>query len=251
MGVFRFNPASTTTIVWGTLATVLQNVSDGAWTIACPIRFNAVGGGSFHALGYMKGSGVVKAGFSINAAGPSPVVDIGSGPTAVGLNPSASTDYMYVVAHTAGGTVTFSRYIKSTDTWAHNTPATVLSDQIASNSIELGAWQGADLLDGWMPAWACWEGKMGQTDVEALSVGWKTSSLYASAFGAPKFLTQLNTTSPTDMMGNGSAVTVTGGSVDGAQTVSGWLFDGTGVDNTTKPAKLGMFDPQLNPREWF
>jgi hypothetical protein len=251
MGVFRFNPASTTTIVFATLATALQNVSDGAWTIACPIRFNALGGGNFRALGYFKASGVVKAGLSINAIGPSPVVDLGSGPTASGINPSTGTDYMYVAAHTSAGTVTFSRYTKSSNTWDHNTPATTLSNQIASDSLEIGAWQGADLLDGWMPAFAAWEGKMDQTNVEALSVGWKTSSLYSSAFGAPLFLTQLNTTSPTDMMGNASGLTVTGGSVDSGQTVSDWLFDGTGVDNTMKPGLPGWWDPQINPKGWF
>jgi hypothetical protein len=113
----------------------------------------------------------------------------------------------------------------------------------------------SEFFDGWVGVVAWWEGAMSQANKEALDNNWRTSDLWNSAHGQPTFLCECNVAgaSVTDLAGNASSPSVTGTTLDAAETLDSWNFDGTGfvVDNTTKPVLPGLFDPQLKDNMWF
>lgn len=194
-------------------------------------------GVAYRAPGYLlsgTGNGVAEAGVSLST-GNRLHPDIGPGEDTAAGNPTfASTADTYVaVISKAAGTVApiVSRYVKSTVTWTHYTLTTTVADQIATTMIELGAWQNGDYFDGWIGVAAFWEGAMSQTNKEALVTNWRTSDVWTSAHGQPAFLSELNVAglSAVDLAGNASSITVTGTSLDAAETLDSWNFDGTGA----------------------
>jgi hypothetical protein len=233
MGTLRFDGADDR-LRWATLATNLLNVSDGAWTFAAGVK-RATDDAAFHAFSYLlsgTGNGTVEAGLSINGS-DALQTDVDAfaqtGPTITG-----TTETYFIVASKGAGSspITYSRYVKSTTTWTHQTTAGNLVDQIAATMLELGAWQGTgDFFDGWMSVAAWWEGAMSQADKEALVANWRTSDLWTSAHGQPAFLVELNVAgaSVSDLAGNASALTATGTTLDAAETFSSWNYNGTGA----------------------
>lgn len=244
MGVLQFTSASTSSLKWTTLATVLANVSDGAWTAAWLIKRN-MNPANFDALGYLlsgSGAGVVQAGCSIETT-DGMVTDISSQPNsntgATAWTFTESTAVILVGAK-AATTVrpTYSKYVKATTTWTHDTPSggTALADGIAATMLELGAWEGGDLLDDChMGVAAFWEGSMTNTQKQELATNWQTSDWWGNSMGAPKFLVELNVAgaSVVDLAGNASSLAVSGTSLDAAETLSSWNFNGTGAAAAT------------------
>jgi hypothetical protein len=74
---------------------------------------------------------------------------------------------------------------------------------------------------------------MTNANKDANFTNWRTSDIWNNPHGRPAFLVEFNvpTANLVDLAGNASGMTVIGGamSVDAAQTLDGWLFDGTGV----------------------
>ena len=249
-GAVRFNGGS---FKWTSLLTALQNTSDGAVTAAFVIK-RAVDDANFHGLGYLlssTGNGVTEFGLSIEGSTnqDSLLADINGESVLRGNTPTQPTitgtieSYFLVISKAAGtSAITFSVYPKSVATWTHVTSNNTLGNQTAATMLELGAWQTGDLFNGWMAVAAFWEGEMSQANKEALVTNWRTSDLWTSAHGQPTFLTELNTATPTDLAGNASSRTTTGSAptLDAAETMAGWNFDGTGGGGGFVPRRRSL-----------
>lgn len=235
MGVLRFTSSGSNRVKWTTLAQALKDVGDGAYTGVWVLK-RATDDAVFHGLGYLlsgTGNGIVEAGLSLN--GSDNLVYDGDGFPASNLAITGTTEtYMVVVTKAAGlSPLTYSRYVKSTGVWTHHSPGS-LADQIDATMLELGAWQNGDFFNGWIGVNAWYEGAMSQAQKEALVTNWRTSDLWTSAFGQPQFLVELNAAAASlvDLAGNASGVTATGTSLDAAETLAAWNFDGTGATTT-------------------
>lgn len=246
MGALRFQSASTSTLKWTSLASALSLVSDGAWTAAWLLKRNT-NPVNFDALGYLlsgAGAGVVQAGCSIETT-DGMVTDISSQPNSntgsVAWTFTESTPVILVGAK-ATGTVrpTYSKYVKASTTWTHDAPSggATLPNGIASTMLEIGAWEGGDLLDDChIGVVAFWEGDMTNSQKQELATNWQTSDWWNNTLGTPMFLVELNVAgaSVTDLAGNASSLTVSGTSLDAAETLTSWNFNGTGAVASTAP----------------
>jgi len=251
MGVLQFNGTSDH-VRWTTLAAALQNVSDGAFTCAALVR--GVGmtvGADFDAIAYLlsgTGNGVVEAGLSFDAADQL-VCDNGTTAPSSGTSLVDATTYIVVTKKAAGTVRVTYDWFPFGGAWSHAAPGggNTTPDQTAATMLEIGSWQnGSDLFDGYIGLVGFWEGDMTNLQTEALSTNWRTSDWWTHAFGQPKFLCELNVagSSLTDLAGNASALTATGTTLDGAQTLNSWNFNGTGGGGATSTkAGSGIIGP--------
>lgn len=247
MGVLRFTASGSNRLKWTTLAQALKDVSDGAWTCAFLVKM-AANDANYAGFGYLlssTGDGVAEAGLGQHA-NDNLFSDIGS----VGEGPSltSTTESYFVVASKAAGSsvITYSRYVESTATWTHSSPAGSIPNQIDATMLELGAWQNGDFFDGWMGVAAFWEGAMSQANKEALVTNWQTSDLWTSAHGQPAFLVELNVAaaSVTDLAGNASSSSHVGTALDSGETLASWNFDGTGSGSAVQASRGLSYDVQ-------
>lgn len=232
MGTLRLTSSGSNRVKWTTLAATLADVGDGAFTMAIAVK-RATDDASFHGLMYGlsgTGDGTVEQGMSLNGSDLM-VIDDGGFPASTLAITGTTETYFLVLSKAAGsGAVIHSRYVKSTTTWTHQGPGN-RADQIDFTMIEVGAWQNGDFFNGWVAVAAWWEGDMTQVNKEALVTNWRTSDLWTSAHGTPKFLVEFNVAggSLVDLAGNASGITVTGTSLDAAESFASWNYDGTGA----------------------
>lgn len=237
MGVLQFTGGGSNRVKFQTVTATLADIGDGAWTECVVFKRS---GSSFQGLLYGLsgvGDGTTEAGFGLNSTNAL-IMDV-AGYGSAGQTAAVSTVYMAVVRKAAGlAAVTYELYNKGTGTWATPVVGSNLGDQIDITQVEFGAWQNGDFFSGHIGIGAIWEGAMTQANAQALATNWQTSDLYNSAHGQPKFLCELNVagTSATDLIGNASNVTVTGTSLDAAETLTSWNFDGTGATVSIAPA---------------
>ena len=233
MGVLLFDGVDDK-LKWTTLASALSNVTVGTATAAFlikPVGLNT--GSTFDAFGYLlSGTGAGTAQFGLSASnGDNPVGDYGA-PTSTTVPVVDGETYILVIRKPTAADldVNYSRYTRSTDTWAHQALTGIGKAEVAATMLELCAWQGDDPYDGYMGVAAFWEGSMSQAQVEELSVNWATSDWWNNSLGNPAFLVELNVAaaSVTDLAGNASSLTATGTTLDAGETLDTWNFDGTG-----------------------
>jgi len=236
VGVLKFTKASSERLKWSTVATALANVSDGAWSMAVLVKRNALGGGSnFNAMGYVSsgtGNGSVTVGMSFNVSDKDGV-DVGSGSFSTTSFSSTTSPYLLVISKT-NGTVAprLGWKLGSGGAWTHEALGTTMPNQIASTMLNIGCWPNtpADFFEGWIGLVAFWEGALADLDKEELDNNWRTSDIWNSSFGRPVFLAELNVAgaSVIDLAGNATSLAATGTSLDNAETLDNWNFDGTG-----------------------
>ena len=210
----------------------------------------ATDGGVFQAYTYLCSSGpTTEAGFSRNSTGLLNT-DVAGGSLST-LDIAGTTEkYIAVVKKGAGNVApVFQLYTRSTTTWSSpDTGASTLVDQIAATSLEIGTWQGgSDLVDAWIGLVGWWEGAMSQANIEQLDDGWQTSDWWASAHGTPTALIECNVAAASliDIAGNATSVSVTGSpTLDGAETLDSWNFNGDGSGGGALGAPTTMVDFQ-------
>ncbi len=235
---------------WTTLATALQNVSDGAWTMAVLFKRSTVSDdGVGEGLAYLLTSGgAAQVGVSLrDAAGTSndskPFIDVGSGPLGFQQLSSTTSPYLLVV-HKASGTTTpaYSWKLGSGGAWTHDVFDITLANGSAAGILEVGAWEASDFFAGWIGVVAFWEGQMSQTNREALDDNWQTSDWYNSAHGTPAVLIEFNVacTSLVDLIGNASSRSCTGTTLDSGETMNSWNYNGTGAGGGAPTRNLTM-----------
>jgi hypothetical protein len=85
----------------------------------------------------------------------------------------------------------------------------------------------------------------------------KTSDLYNHALGHPTFLSELNSATPTDLIGGStySSLNSSGTALTGVDPVN-WTLDGLGAgvsgsSSASGPSRVGMFTPQMRSDAWF
>jgi len=245
MGVLEFDGVNDS-LKWSTLAATLANVGDGPWTLAVLLKRGGTGiwGGVSYLLSGT-GSGTAEAGMSFRGtADPNELTtDVGGGGNSTSAFASTTSPYLFVLSK-ATGTVAprLAWKLGSGGAWTHENFDGTLANQIAATMLEIGAWQGGDFFPGHMGVVTWWEGAMSDANKEALDNNWRTSDLWNSAHGQPAFLTQLNTSTPTDLAGNASDLAVNGTTLDAGETLDSWNFDGTGaaVPTAKKLATLGV-----------
>lgn len=238
MGVLQFDGVDDR-LRWTTLAGALQNVSDGAWTVAALVKRSGLT--TWDAMSYLlsgSGAGTTEAGISFGQDVGSEEhikVDItgeagSSFPTAL---TSTASPYL-LVASKAAGTVAprLAWKLGSGGLWTHENGASTVPDQaIATFALDIGSWQNGDFFLGWIGVIGWWEGAMSDANKEALDNNWRTSDWWNSAHGRPLFLAELNVAgaSVVDLAGNASSLTATGTTLDAAETLDSWNFNGIGA----------------------
>ena len=239
MGVLSFDGINDQ-LKWTTLAQTLRDVSDGAWTVGILVKMADVG--HFNGFTYLlsgAGAGTTEAGLSFSNSLLSNTVDVGSGYSFPSNTNSTASPYIFVVSKGAG-TVNprLGWKLGVGGSWTHenNDVGGGLPDQIDSDQLQIGTWQDSDFMEGWIGLIGWWEGAMSDADKEALDNNWATSDWWNSAHGQPKFLAELNVAgaSVVDIAGNASSLTATGTTLDGAETLDSWNFDGTGTPPVEK-----------------
>lgn len=230
MGVLLFD--NTDDVVrFTTLAGPLASVGDGAWTVAVLAKMNTTG--DWNAVAYLlSGGGATQAGFSYNASVTRLYVDVGSGSTFGTFVPNATDTFIFAVSK-ATGTVAPRLGVKNLTTgsaWAHEAGSLGIANAAASSSLEIGVWQGtSDPFGGWVGLCGWWEGDMSDGQKETLSTNKQTSDWWNHSFAVPKFLSQLNVSTPSDLAGNATGLDISNlPTLDAGETLENWNFDGTG-----------------------
>lgn len=234
MGALRFDGVDDI-ISFSTLAQALKDVTDGAWT-CCVVVKRANTGNTYQGMSVLRTAGANEAGISWMGSGGgatqnSVYIDVNAVNTPTGLT-DTTNPYMLVVSKGAG-TVTprLGRKLGSGGAWTHENFDGTLPDQIDATILEIGASTlSTEFLNGWLGVVAWWEGAMSDADKEALDNNWSTSDLYNSAHGTPVFLAEFNVagSSVVDLAGNATGRAVTGTTLDAAETLNSWNFDGVG-----------------------
>jgi hypothetical protein len=236
-GALQFD-GSNDRVRWTTLASTLANVSDGAWTLAVLLKRGGTGG--WDAISYLlsgTGNGTAEAGVSFKGAATvnSLVIDVDAGQQTTNTYTDTTSPYLIVVSKGAGSaTPTVSVKLGSGGAWAasHNFSGAV-ADQIAATILDIGIYQGAsDPFVGHIGVVGWWEGAMSEANKQALGLNWRTSDWWNSAHGQPAFLAELNVacTSVVDLASNASSRDCTNApTLDAAQTLDSWNFNGTGA----------------------
>jgi len=188
------------------------------------------------------GAGTAEAGFSIDNTDHIFFDGNGEGINTQPTLTGTTETYIAVVGHPSGGICTYSRYVQSTGVWTHGNGNNAIANQIAAAILRIGSFQNDDYADAWIGLVGWWEGEMSSANRETLDNNWRTSDWWTNAHGQPTFLAQLTTTSPTDLAGNASSLTVTGATVDAGETLASWNFDGTGSAANVK-AGAGIIGP--------
>jgi len=237
MGVLQFD-GTDDRIRWTTLASALQNTSDGACTMGFLIKRDSLQAGT-HGLGYLL-SGATTAEFGLgfwDSSGGAPhhaFMDISEvGTRDFPSNLGNTTDSMLLVVSKAAGTSTprLGWKLEPGGAWTHEDANTTLVDQAAASILEIGCWEGGEFLATHIGLVGVWEGAMSDGDKEALDDNWQTSDWWQSAHGEPVFLAELNVAgaSVVDLAENASSLAVTGTTLDAAETLDDWTFNGTGI----------------------
>lgn len=219
---------------WTTLAAALGNVSNGPWTCAALVKRNTFT--TFDAVAYLNEyDGVeelTQAGCSIldtDVVG----VDVGA-LLPKGTATIANNDVRIVCASKGAGSVAPRGGIKNLtagSAWTHEAFSSALADQVAANRLEIAVWiSTGDPFDGWIGLVGFWEGAMSDAQKEELSTNARTSDWWSHSFGQPMFLAELNVAaaSVVDLAANASATAHVGTTLDGAETLAGWNFNGIG-----------------------
>ena len=230
MGVLKFDDVDDR-LRWSTLAAAIGNLPTGAWTVSTLFRRET--STTFDALTYLlTGGGVVQAGVSITDSDAARVDTVEAPETTTGLFTNTTGPIMVAVSKAAGTVAPRFHYkIGTGGTWVHTTPATTMPNKSASTVLDVGVWQAtSDPFDGWIGLIGYWSGSMSDANVEALSTNWRTSDWWLNAHGTPVFLSEHNVAaaSVVDLAGNATALTNTGPTLDAAETLSTWNFNGTG-----------------------
>lgn len=229
MGVLSFD-GTDDMLHWGTLASALANVSDGAYTIAVLWKRSSVN--SFQPLSYLTSASAIEVGMLIRPFSTDMYMLGVNGEGFMDITDS-DTPYITVVTKTAGTTAPRAHWkVGAAGSWTHSDFGSTIADQIDSTQLDIGGSviDTGDQFGGWIGLVGWWEGSMSDANVEALDNNWRTSDWWASAHGTPVFLAELDVAgaSVTDLAGNASGLSVTGTSLDSGETLESWNFDGTG-----------------------
>jgi len=205
---------------------------------------------TFDAIGYLlsgTGNGTARFGVSITND-EDLVMDYGSSRNVVGT--FATNVYMLLISKPAGSPVTCRLHWKagSGGAWTHANFSGTETFATTATMLELGAWQAGDFYGpGHMGVFAAWAANFSDADAEACDNNWRTSDLYNHSAGIPVSLIELNTSTPTDIGSSPAAsLAVTGTTLDAAQTLESWTFDGAG-GTTLSPAGLSHSRAQGSP----
>jgi hypothetical protein len=232
MGVLLFDGVNDT-IKSTSLGSGLSNLSAGnaatlLWLIKAP-----AGDADSDGLAYLlsgAGAGTAQFGASIDNT-EDIFMDLSSARTVLGT--FQTNVYMLLISKPAGSPATCRLHWKqgAAGAWTHTNFSGTQAFTTAASMLEIGAWQGADIYgSGHQGLFAAWAANFSDANAEACDDNWRTSDLYNHAAGTPVSLIQLNTTTPTDIGSSGaSSLTVNGTTLDAAETLDSWNFDGTGA----------------------
>lgn len=233
MGVLSFNNTSDK-LTWTTLASPIANLN--AHTFA--VLFRRGGTGQFDALGYTLDTGDAQCGVSI-ANDDGLITDTGTGSRSTpGIITNTTLPYIVAVSKAAGTATPRFSWMLSGGGWTHDDGSSTEDAPTATDSLEIGVWEASfDWFNGHIGLVAFWSGAMSDTDKEALDNNWQTSDWWNSAHGQPVFLAELNVAgaSVVDLAGNATGLTASGTTLDAAQTLASWNFDGTGEEEAGAP----------------
>lgn len=254
MGVLYFD--TTDQLKWTTLASALSNASDGAWTIAALLQFEALT--DFDAVAYLltgTGAGTAAAGLSYNSSVQQMFIDVDGGHIFPSDITSTSAPYIFAVSK-GSGTVAprLAWKVGSGGSWTHENASTSMPNSSAADQLQIGTWQDTDNFNGWMGLVGIWEGAMSDGNKEALDDNWQTSDWWDNAHGQPVFLMEMNVAqgSLVDLAGNVSSPSHTGTSLDTGMTLESWDFDGQGPAPTDPAGEAGprLIVTQANRQVW-
>ena len=248
MGVLK-GDGSNDRVKLATVSLSVANLPTDAYTLAWLTKRGSVG--TFDALGYLlsgTGNGTAELGLSFDSTASNLLIDNGSAAKTNTSFTSTANPYLLVLSKATGtATPRLGWKLSSSGVWTHEDLNNPDSNQTAATMLEFFAWQNNDFFDGWIGLFGAWAGAMSDANKEKLDDNWRTSDWYnTDAVGhhgsKPVCLIQFNVAvaSLVDLMGNVTGLVAESGSnyptLDAAETLNGWNFDGTGASGSLSAA---------------
>lgn len=153
--------------------------------------------------------------------------------------------YIFVVTRPAGTGQTARYHLKNltTGTVTRGNFTGTLNNGSSTGStgkLWIGTYDGVgDFANAWHGLVGIWDTAMSDAQVDELWANKRTSDWYNDTAGTPTFLTELTSSTPTDLTGSASFVSYNG-TVDAAETFAGWNFNGTGGEGPRSVGGYGM-----------
>ena len=223
MGVLQFDGIDDF-VEWTTLSGTLQSLSAGAVTYVVVCRTAA--------------SGVAMSPFAMLTSTPSFTHYVSRDNsnlhsfTASQMTTAWPGSAIYaIVASKASGSATptwFTKNVGTNTVVANHTSSANPVSGTSSTQIEVGRLLTGEFWSGHIGVIAAFNYAMTNTQKEECLANYKTSDLANHSGGPPLFLSELITSSPTDLMENASGFSNNGPTVDTGTTFSPWTFDALG-----------------------
>jgi hypothetical protein len=237
VGVLSFD-GTNDRVVAGTLASAIQNLPTGAYTVAMLVRrgSSTSNDGLWGLQSDTVDSTLEGGGWIDGAFDELQFSQTGSSTRFGGTALTNTTDPYLIVYVKTAGTTTPTWWFKngSGGSW-DNDPfsGTVPNGEAADDFLEIGSVANGDFWAGHIGLIGLWSGDMSSTNIQLLDDNWRTSDWYTSAHGTPVCLIELNTTTPVDIIGNATDIVVTEATLDAGETLDDWNFDATGGGGAT------------------
>lgn len=222
-------------IQWNTLATALADLPTAGYTVATLFKRSTALQWDGMTYLYNAGLTVQYAGFSVDSSNIVVCDTIlnGGSPQYTVAVPTAKAS---IIAVSKGAGTTTPRKgqinIEDATAWVHSAGSGTMDTTVSAAALGVGSFEATDLFGGWLGLVGYWNVAMTDADKELLSTARRTSDWWNHPAGQPKFLMEFNvgTGSLVDIAGNASSIATTGGvgTIDSAELLGGWRFDGKG-----------------------
>lgn len=244
---------STHAIEFTPISTSINNLPNGAGTLAALVRRDSLADGddicglnnSTRTAFYMDLTSAVTTGFPGLDDGTS-LLAPASGATPAGVT---ANDFFILVGGWPSGIATVRFHISSTmgaaESWTHvNSTGNKVADRAGPGAT--GKFSGAynnslGALNGDFALMAAWPGvRFADADAEALWISKKTSDWWNHPAGHPSLLVECNTLTPTDIGSDPSTFSTVGDATLTGLDPTGWTFDGRGAGGAGDDPPIGL-----------
>lgn len=147
---------------------------------------------------------------------------------------TVTTTDVRIIVFNKGDAMNNARYhvrnlTSSTTEFRANFPA-LLDDGNGTpgGTIDIGARAASFFANAWHGLVGCWNVNLTDAQVDQLWANKRTSDWWLNSGGTPQFLVELTSTTPVDIAKRSAFVSFNG-TIDGAETLASWNFNGTGA----------------------
>jgi hypothetical protein len=215
---------------WSTLSTGLAALPSAAWTFAILLKREVTGVKAIFELANSADASRLYMWHGTNEWGVTVGVNEDFGTTATAILSDLADTYIMVFTKASGtSAMRIHRRNVSTSVTARENTTTVANG--TAMGVDGYLYVGADRFaswgfEGWMGLFGAWDVNMSDAQTDELWATNRTSDWYNSSAAQPVFLSELTTLAAPDITGNSGIDSNFNGTLDYAETLEGWIFDG-------------------------